>query len=304
MPTAAAARFDDRGLGDFAGVATRRQLGLVGIGPDAVAAQAAARRWRVFGSAVLLHNGEPTRRQWWTIARTNCGPRAVLTSVTAAQDWGLRGWERDEVHVLAPAGTRHPGLRGLVLHRVGDWSRVERVPARGLHALAPALLVGAAGFRSARPACGLLAAAVQQRLLGADDLAAALAAAPRIRHRAVLTAAVADIGQGAQALSEIDFTRLCRRHGLPAPTRQGVRVEPGGRRRYLDVEWCTPDGRRVAAEVDGALHLEIRRWVGDQLRQNEVVLGGTPVLRFPSIVVRTEEAVVADQVRRLLRRRS
>jgi hypothetical protein len=112
---------------------------------------------------------------------------------------------------------------------------------------------------------------------------------------------VEDIAMGAQALSEIDFVALCRRNGLPIPTLQAIRVEPGGRRRYLDAEWRRRDGRRVAAEVDGALHLSARRWYDDQLRQNEIVLGGTLVVRFPSVVVRTEERLVADQLRRALR---
>lgn len=151
-----------------------------------------------------------------------------------------------------------------------------------------------------RPACGLFAAAVQQRLTTPEALTAALTAAPRTRHRAPLLLAVADIAQGADALSEIDFFRLCRRHDLPLPTRQAVRVEPSGRRRYLDAEWRLPNGRIVAVEVDGAVHLAPERWFADQLRQNEVVLGGTSLLRFPSIVLRTEERLVADQLRRLL----
>ena len=65
---------------------------------------------------------------------------------------------------------------------------------------------------------------------------------------------------GSEALSEIDFARLCRRHCLPAPTRQAIRIEPSGRRRYLDAEWRLRDGRRVAVEVDGAVHLAQRKW--------------------------------------------
>ena len=74
-------------------------------------------------------------------------------------------------------------------------------------------------------------------------------------------------------------------------------VEPDGRRRYLDVEW-RKGTRALAAEVDGALHLVPQRWFDDQLRQNEIVLAGTPLLRFPSVVVRAEEALVVDQLRR------
>jgi hypothetical protein len=195
-------------------------------------------------------------------------------------------------------------LPRLVLHRTGDWNAVEVAPARRLHWPSPALLIAAASFRTARPACGLLAAAVQQRLVTPTNIEGALAKAPRLRHRASLLAAVRDIAQGSHALSEIDFVRLCRRHNLPAPTRQALRVEPTGRRRYLDAEWRLPDGRTVAVEVDGALHLTPQRWYDDQLRQNEVVIGGTIVLRFPSTVVRDEPLLVASQLRRILLCRS
>lgn len=106
---------------------------------------------------------------------------------------------------------------------------------------------------------------------------------------------------GAQALSEIDFIRLCRRHALPLPTQQAVRVDRQGRRRYLDAEWVLRDGRRVVAEVDGAVHLSPQRWYDDQLRHNNLVLAGAVVLRFPSVVVRTEELLVVDQLRLALR---
>jgi very-short-patch-repair endonuclease len=79
-----------------------------------------------------------------------------------------------------------------------------------------------------------------------------------------------------------------------------MRVEPGGRRRYLDAEWIRRDGRRVVAEVDGALHLSPRRWWDDQLRQNELVIADDIVLRFPSVVVRTNPEEVVAQLRRVL----
>ena len=105
---------------------------------------------------------------------------------------------------------------------------------------------------------------------------------------------------GAQALSEIDFARLCRRHGLPEPRRQSVRVDAAGRRRYLDAEWVRADGRRVVAEVDGAVHLVPRRYWDDMERANELVLDGRLVLRFAAFAVRAYPRTVATQLRRAL----
>jgi hypothetical protein len=283
-------------------VATMADLRGAGWSDSAVRAQLAARRWQRHGRTVVLHGGPPTPAEHRHIVLLNCGERALLTAFTAAEINGLHGWERPSVHVLVPAGTRVREALGPVrLHYAGDWSRVEAVPGRRLHRCAPALVLAASTFAHPRRACGLLAEGVQQRIATADQLRAALDRAPRTRHRRLLQAALDDIGQGAHAMSEIDFARLCRNAGLPAPTRQAVRVESGGRRRYLDAEWIRRDGRRVVVEVDGALHLSPRRWWDDQLRQNELVIADDIVLRFPSVVVRTNPDEVVGQLRRALR---
>ena len=279
-----------------------RDLLRAGWTSDAIRGQVKARRWQRLGRAVVLHNSTPTTEDLRAAALIVLGPRAVLTAFTALDEWGLDGWERDEIHVLVLRGARvvrPPGLP-LRIHYAGRWTPAAVHDGRGLHRPAHAALRAAATFADPRPACGVLAATVQQRLVRASDLIDAVEASRRIRHRAVLLAAAHDIAHGAQALSEIDFARLCRSAGLPAPTRQAVRRDGFGRRRYLDVEWVLPNGRRVVVEVDGALHLAPKRWWEDQLRQNELVIGGDAVLRFPSVIVRCEPALVVDQLRRML----
>ena len=118
-----------------------------------------------------------------------------------------------------PGGTRVTRLPGIALrvHFTGNWTGEQRLHARPIRAAFSALLRAAATFRSPRAACGILAAGVQQRLASAEqDLARALTSSPRIRHHAALLCAVRDIGQGADALSEIDFVRLCRLNQAPA----------------------------------------------------------------------------------------
>src|SRR4051794_35998642 len=116
---------------------------------------------------------------------------------------GLQGWRRTDVHVIVPGGARivrPPGLR-MRVHWSGDWSKEEIF--NGIHALAPALALSAGTLPSPRPAAGLLAAGVQQRLTTAADLRDAVDRAPRLRHRRALLLALDDIAQGAHALSEI-----------------------------------------------------------------------------------------------------
>lgn len=291
-----------RADGGQVGVATRLDLRRGGFTPDAIKAHLAARRWQSVGRAVVLTTRELTRAQQRVVALINCGPTAALTGLTAAETFGLTGWERAEIHVVASSGARVHAAPGLpvVVHRVRHWSTVDLHPTGRRVRLGAALVTAAGDCGAARPACALFAAAVQQRLLRPDALRVALAAAPRVRHRRLLAAAIEDIEMGAGALSEIDFLRLCRRHRLPLPRLQQVRCGPGGRRRYLDAEWVRSDGRRVVTEVDGAIHLQPLNWIADQLRQNEIALANSIVLRFPAVVVRTDEAAVAGQLRRAL----
>lgn len=267
---------------------------------SAVRAQFDARRWQRVGRAVVLHNGELSDEERARAALINCGPRAALTAFTGAEMRGLTGWHRDEVHVLVPNGariTRPPGLH-IVPHWTSDWSAV-RAP-NGICLLPDAVVATAGTFAQPRPACGILAAAVQQRLTDADELRRLVIARSRMRHRSLLLSVLADIACGAEALSEIDFARMCRRHGLPEPVRQAIRLDRFGRRRYLDAEWRLPDGRTLVVEIDGALHLIYRQWWSDSMRQNEIVLTGSPVLRYPSALLRCDEAAVVDQLRRAL----
>jgi hypothetical protein len=267
----------------------------------AIRSQLRARRWQRIGRALVRHNGQLAASERREVALVQLGPRAVLTSFTALEDQGLQTWERDEIHVLVPRGARVRRTAGLpvAVHYTDRW---DELPKRGgvFDGPAHASLLAASSFKEIRPACAILAACVQQRLLMPADLIEALDASVRLRHRRGLLAAAHDIGQGAEALSEIDFARLCRRFGLPAPLRQAIRVQADGRRRYVDAEWISRTGRRIVAEVDGALHLIPRRWWDDQLRQNELAIAGDLVLRFPTVLMRAEPKRIADQLRRAI----
>jgi hypothetical protein len=283
-------------------VATRRQLERHGLSRHRIQAQLEARRWSQHGQAIVRHNGPLTRDEKQAVALVNCGPRSLLTSFTAAALWGLTGWTREEIHVLAPGGTTRPprdrpGRDPAPLARLGP----GRSPSGATSASLGARPGGRRRELRPRPLGVRADGGRGAATVGPGRcLRAAVLAAPRARHRNALLLAVDDIDQGAEALSEIDFVRLCRRNGLPPPDQQAVRRDSTGRRRYLDATWRLRDGRLLVVEVDGALHLVPRRWWDDQLRQNDLTLEGMLVLRFPSAVVRHEEALVVRQLRRAL----
>jgi hypothetical protein len=176
-------------------VATVAELIERGWTEDEVRGQLSARRWQRLGRAVLQHNGTPTRAEICEIALRNCGRQSILTAFTAVEALGLKTWERDSVHVLVPGGAHITRVRALPMrvHYVGEWSVVESYGARRLHRAAPALVLAAGTFTTPRPACGLLAAGVQQRLVTAGQLRDAVATSPRIRHRAAMLTAIEDI---------------------------------------------------------------------------------------------------------------
>jgi hypothetical protein len=284
------------------GLVTREQLAAAGVGRDHVRNQVRARRWRLVGRVIVTHRGPLTRRQRWWAAVLHAGQGAVLGSLTAAEAHGLEGWESERVHVVVANGARvHPlpWMRVHVSRRLRPQDVHEtRTPPQVTAARA---VVDSATWKPhPRLACALLTAGVQQRLVTVDQLADEIERAGQIRHRRAMRRVLLDIAGGSQALSEIDFVRICRRAGLPRPDQQVVRVDAGGRRRYLDARVVRPDGRVILIEVDGAVHLRVDRWWDDQHRSNEVTLAedNAMLLRFPAVVLRTDQSSVIEQLQR------
>jgi hypothetical protein len=269
-----------------------------------IRAQLAAQRWRTLSSTVLaLHNSPLTVAQQRWAAVLAAGPDTGLGGRTALELAGLKNWADDAVHVVAPAGTRVPSLDDvpLVLHQSRTLRTHHVVDAGPRRTTVPRAAIDAAAWsRSSRTAAGLLAAVVQQKLATAGQIADALAEAGPIRHARILRSAVCDISGGAQALSEIDFGRLCRNYGLGKPQRQVLRTDADGRRRYLDALLTGPDGREVGIEIDGAHHMASEQWDRDLDRGNELTIAGTAVLHFTTSTVRLEPWRVARQIRQAL----
>lgn len=251
-----------------------------------------------------MHNGPLTHRQEMWAAVRNAGWPSALAARTAAAEHGLVGWQADCVEIVVPKGTLIPPGLGIdvKVHESRRFSPDDIHVGRGLPQVRVerALVDAAVWSRACRTACGLMAAGVQQRLTTAARLRAELEAAGAVRHRRVLLAALADIEGGAEAVSEIDFIRFCRRNGLPKPVHQEVRRDDSGRRRYLDATLHGPDGRLVHVEIDGALHLVAQTYWADMARGNDLLIAETVVLRFPSYVIHSNDSVAVTQLRRAL----
>lgn len=291
--------------GSQAGVVHRAQLRTAGLTRSALDAQLESGRWRSVGPLLAVtHNGPLTpEQQEWVAVLSAAGPVALAGRTAAAKD-GLTGWSTPGIEIVVPRGAR-PSLPDdvpVIVHESRRFTENDIHPVRRppRTRLPRSVVDGAVWSADPRSACGLLCAAVQQRLVTSMQLRAELIAAGNVRHRNLLRATLADIDGGAQALSEIDVVRIIHRHHLPVRVeRQVVRVHQG-RRRYLDVTLTAKSGRRIHLEIDGALHLLARSYWDDMLRGNELVIAGDRVLRFPTIALRLDECVVVDQIARAL----
>jgi hypothetical protein len=276
-------------------VVSRAQLAGCGFDRHTVARMAIARRWQLVGLAVVLHGGEPSpqQRQW---AAVLSAPRlAAIDGRTAARDYGLKGFAPDAIDVVLSTGSKPVAIPGVRWHRSERFDAFEVLPSANPPRVKPARAVvdSAAWTPSPRIACALLVASVQQRLVSASMLRREILAAGLIRHRSDFLAVLTDIEGGADSLAEIDFTKIARRVGLPPPLRQSIRYSPDGKRRYLDVDFGA-----FAVEVDGGMHIRTLNYWADAARQNDLVIGGDRILRFPSIAFRVDIEAVEAQLRR------
>lgn len=267
------------------------------VGSAAVRWRLRSGRWqRPCYGIVVTHSGPLTNEQMLWVAVLSAGSGAALAGLTAARLDGLNGFDDGRIHVAVHA-TRHVRIRlpGVTVHRARSLSPRDvhplRLPPR---TRVPRSIVDAASWmRSDNGARTVLAAGVQQRLVRADDLAAELARRAWLQRQSLIKATITDITAGAQALSELDFSRLTRRYGLPEPSRQVLRRDSAGRNRWLDAYW---EGARLVVEVDGLWHMDAAAWWADMRRDNELTISGLRVLRFPAFVVRDQPAAVAAQI--------
>jgi very-short-patch-repair endonuclease len=271
-----------------------------------------ALRWQVVSGRwqkpchgiIVTHSGPITGNQRLWIALLAAGPGAVLAGLTAARLDGFRGFDDcGTTYLLLPAGQhlhRKPAGPPVVAHYStflgpGDVHPLRQPPRTRI---ARSLIDAASWMTTDRGTQAVLAAGVQQRLVRVEDLTAVVAANQRLRRRALIRETLGDIAGGAQALSELDFTRLVvRAYRLPEPERQVRRKDSAGRNRYLDVVWVR---ERLVVEIDGAQHADPLNGWDDMSRDNDLVIDGYRVLRFPAWLVRYHPEYVAARIRAAL----
>lgn len=292
--------FDEDGLSRLLrrqdGVITTRQA-LGYLSEKAIRHRVRSGRWRRVHRGVLLAQTgwvSETQRLWIAVLATGSDRSALVGGRTALTVRGLRGVRADDIHVLVPRAKRVVVPAGVTLHRVSylppqDCDRSTSPPST---AAGRSVVDAAQWARSDEEARLVIAASFQQRLVRMVDVDRALERMLNARRRALILRTAWDCAGGSESLGELDFLALCRRAGLPLPSRQVQRRDRFGRRRYLDAffdEW------RIVVEIDGAHHMAVEQMWDDAGRQNDLELAGYLVLRYPAFVVRRHpERVIAD----------
>jgi hypothetical protein len=271
------------------------------LGEPAVRWRLASGRWqRMCRGVIVTQPGPLTEEQRLWVPVLAAGDGAVLAGLTAAKLDGLTGFDDHRTYLLIPCPRRmRKGLPDVVVHRSLLLGPADVHPSRQppRTRLGRSLVDAAAWAATDRGARAILAAGVQQRLIRAADLSGIIEHCPRVRRRAIMRATLADVAGGAEALSELDLCDLVRRFGLPEPDRQVERLDGQGRR-WLDAVW---ERARLVVEIDGRWHMDVRAWWADMQRDNELIVDGYRVLRFPAFVVRDSPELVAMLIARAIR---
>lgn len=269
------------------------------LGLDEVRAEVAAGRWgHPHWGVFVAHNGALTAEQerWVCLL---CAPSgSALGGLTAASIDGLTGFEVEQNHLIIPTGSRRPRRAGLIVHYSDHLAEDDVHPVRQpRRTRLPRSLVDAASWsRSDRFCRAIILAGVQQRRVQPDELRDALLRRGQCRHRALISESIDDAEGGIASVPEHDFEVVRRRFQLPEPDRQAaVRRQDG--RYYLDARWRK---YRLAAEIHGTQHMQIRTWDADLDRHNELTADGLLVLQFSSYAVRRRKPYVGSTLTRAL----
>ena len=279
---------------DYGGVLSRALLRELGIDRKMVAREVAGDRWRMWGhQTVAVHTGPLGARALAWRAIWEVGVRiAMLDGVSSLEAAGLRNYLEPVLHVSVPCGCRVGKVPGVEVHHV------RRVDGEAMGAGIPRTRPAVAAVRAAywasseRQAMLALVMPVQQRLVTGPRLVDATEEVTGRRRRALIRRLASDIADGAHSLGELDFAEMCRRRGLPAPSRQVIRHGPKGSV-YLDVRW---EDVGLVVEIDGSQHRQGRNVLDDNLRQNAITLQGDLVLRIDLVGLRLYEDEFLDQV--------
>jgi very-short-patch-repair endonuclease len=284
------------------GVITRQQALNCGLTPDAIDWLVHSKRWLPLRRGTYSTvTGELSREATLWAVVLNAGSQAVLSHQTAAELFKITDRQSSLIHITIPAGRHIAGMEGVVVHRstrLAEARHPSLLPPRTrIEETVLDLVTQAATFDAA---FAVACAACQRRRTTSGKLAEAMTRRRKMRWRAELGVALAEIGSGVHSLLEYKYVRDVERpHGLPRASRQARVVRDGGKA-FLDNLY---DDYGLCVELDGRqAHPDDRRWL-DIRRSNAVAEEGITTLRYSWTDIDRRPCQTAIQVGAALRRR-
>lgn len=224
----------------------------------------------------------------------------MLSHVSAAELWGLRGGSSRRWHVVAPgmSGGRS-GPESVVLHRTlnlhpDDVTAIDGIPVTSV----ARTLVDLAGAVNEAGLARAVHEAEVQRVLDVDAIAAVMTRLPRRRGVARLRRLLSSSDSGISSEAFVNaFLRLCSRHGLPAPR---ISKHVHTRDRLAEADIVFPE-HAVIVELDSErFHHTRRSFHSDRRRDTALAAEGWLTVRLTWSRITRESADVAAELRRIL----
>lgn len=208
---------------------------------------------RILPGIVLLHNGPMSTRQRVMAALLYGGSDAVVTGAEACRRYGLQAAGDDGfVHLAVPADRKAHSCGFVVVERTTRMP--EKTAVRGGVPLMPvtrAVLDASRRLSERDPCRALLTEAVQRRTTTVEALVSELALGST-RGSAIPRRVLAEMGEGAHSVAEIDGARIWKRAGLPPAQWNGTVLSPDGAFLARADAWV--DEVALAWEIDSVAH--------------------------------------------------
>ena len=284
------------------GIVSRAQAVRIGLAPAAIDNQLRSGRWqRLQHGVYATFTGPPSRDAVLWAVLLRAGPDAALSHRTAAEVRRLADGPSRVVHVTVPAWQRVEPISGVVLHHSRAFDKIVHATASPPRTrVEHTVLDLSESCETFDDVFTWLCRAVGRGLTTSQLLGEAIAERSRLRWRADLLVAVADMGVGVLSLLERKY--VCdveRPHGLPQARRQAQTVI-GGQSRYVDNLY---EQALLAVELDGKVaHPPEQRW-SDSHRDNAHATVGMQTLRYSWSDIKGRPCAVAAEVGALLNMR-
>jgi very-short-patch-repair endonuclease len=283
------------------GVVSLAQVNALGVSSDATRKRVSSGRWhRVYPGVFAIGHAPLTRDGHYMAAVLACGPGAGLSHRSAADKLGLRATHRSRIDIISPRrpGRRHASIDAHTSRTLlpRDIKNVDGIPCTTI----ARTLLDLAAILPRRTVERAIDQAEILQLLDTKAIQDVLDRTHGHQGNAPLHSILNDHLPGSTPTRndlEEAFLQICRTGGLPQPeVNAHIPFEPIPYQ--ADFLWRE---HQLIAETDGRdTHTTRQAFEHDRKRDQQLMLAGFRVVRFPWQQVTQEPSTVEKTVRALI----